>query len=268
MDIPRPTSSWRVVTWGELASSLESAVAGAMALPICFGTDVLGTPMVLDLAVAPHVFVAGTTGSGKSMCIHGMLLSLIHRSAARPELVLVDPKGVEFGGYVGLECLRHGKPIVEMNETEGILTALVAEMEERQRKLGELGARNILEVKAGGEELRRIVVVVDELADLLGTNPESEGWLVRLAQKGRAVGIHLVLATQRPEAATFSGLLRSNVPSRIALTVQKSSESRIIIDETGAERLLMRGDMLIRFAGQSAVRAHGCLVHPGDIAEE
>ena len=268
LDIPRAASSWRVVTWGQVVGSLESAIADAMALPICVGTDVLGNPMVLDLAAAPHIFVGGTTGSGKSMCIHGMLLSLIHRKEGCPELVLIDPKGVEFSGYAGIECLRDGEVTVEMNDAGGILAALVAEMEERQQKLGELGARNILEANDLEVQLRRIVVVVDELADLFTTHPESEVLLVRLAQKGRAVGIHLVLATQRPEAATFSGLLRSNVPSRIALTVQKSSESRIIIDETGAELLLMRGDMLIRFAGRSTVRAHGCLVHPGDIAEE
>ena len=268
LDIPRAVSSWKVVTWGELAGSLGSAVAKTMALPICVGTDVLGNPMVFDLAEAPHIFVAGTTGSGKSMCIHAMLLSLIQERESRPELVLLDPKGVEFSTYVGLECLLTDNPIEDMDEAEEVLSRLVAEMEDRQRRLGGMGARNIGEAKEQGMQMRRIVVVVDELADLIGTHPGSEALLVRLAQKARAVGIHLVLATQRPEAATFSGLLRSNVPSRIALTVQKSSESRIIIGEAGAELLMMRGDMLIRFAGRRTVRCHGCLVHPGDIAKE
>lgn len=268
LDIPQSSSSWRVVGWRELAESLNSDAANGKTLPICVGTDVLGTPIVHDLAEAPHVFVAGTTGSGKSMCVHSMLLSLIRRRKARPELVLIDPKAVEFGAYAGLDCLRNDGPIVDMDEAEAELEALVGEMEERQRNLGELEARNIEEAIERGAKFRRVVVVVDELADLFGTHPGAEPLLVRLAQKARAVGMHLVLATQRPEAATFSGLLRSNIPSRIALTVQKSSESRIILDEVGAEKLLMRGDMLIRFAGQGTVRAHGCLVHPGDIAAE
>ena len=268
LDIPRSTSSWSMVTWSELVSSLDSGVGEGMALPVCIGTDVLGAPIVQDLAEAPHLFVAGTTGSGKSMCLHAILLSLIHRPASCPELVLIDPKGVEFGGYAGLAELREKKPIVDMDEARNALADLVEEMEERQRKLGALEARNISEANDRGARLKRIVVVVDELADLFVTHPETETTLVRLAQKARAVGIHLVLATQRPEAATFSGLLRSNVPSRIALTVQKSSESRIILDEPGAENLLMRGDMLVRFAGRGSARAHGCLVQPGDIAKE
>lgn len=268
LDIPRSASSWSMVTWTELASSLDSGGGEGMVLPICIGTDVLGAAIVQDLVEAPHLFVAGTTGSGKSMCIHAILLSLIHRKASRPELVLIDPKSVEFGGYAGLEELRGKKPIVDMDEAADALSDLLEEMEERQGKLGALEARNIAEANERGARLKRIVIVVDELADLFATHPETESLIVRLAQKARAVGIHLVLATQRPEAATFSGLLRSNVPSRIALTVQKSSESRIILDEPGAENLLMRGDMLVRFAGRSRVRAHGCLVQPGDIANE
>ena len=268
LDIPRSASSWSMLTWAELVPALDSGAGEGMALPICIGTDVLGAAIVRDLAEAPHLFVAGTTGSGKSMCIHGILLSLIHRRASRPELVLIDPKSVEFGGYAGLEELRSKKPIVDMDEARDVLADLVEEMEERQRKLGALEARNITEANERGARIKRIVVVVDELADLFATHPETESLIVRLAQKARAVGIHLVLATQRPEAATFSGLLRSNVPSRIGLTVQKSSESRIILDETGAENLLMRGDMLVKFAGRSRVRAHGCLVQPGDIANE
>ena len=268
LDIPRSASSWSIVTWAELVSSLDSGAGEGMALPICIGTDVLGAAMVRDMAEAPHLFVAGTTGSGKSMCIHGILLSLIHPKSSRPELVLIDPKGVEFGGYTGLDELRGNGPIVDMDEAKEVLSNLLDEMEERQQILGALEARNIAEANEHGAKLKRIVVVVDELADLFSTHPETEASIVRLAQKARAVGIHLVLATQRPEAATFSGLLRSNVPSRIAMTVQKSSESRIILDETGAENLLMRGDMLVRFAGRSSVRAHGCLVQPGDITRE
>ena len=268
LDIPRPTSSWSIMTWTQLVSSLASTAEEKMALPICIGTDVLGDAIVRDLTEAPHLFVAGTTGSGKSMCIHGILLSLIHRRSSRPELVLIDPKSVEFGGYAGLKVLRGGEPITDMDDANKILVDLVDEMEERQRKLSALEARNISEANDRGARLKRIVVVVDELADLFTTHPAAETLIIRLAQKARAVGIHLVLATQRPEAATFSGLLRSNIPSRIALTVQKSAESRIILDEAGAENLLMRGDMLVKFAGRSRIRAHGCLVQPADIANE
>ena len=268
LDIPRSASSWTLVTWSQVLDALDSTAARAMDLPICVGTDVLGVPIVQDLAEAPHVFVAGTTGSGKSMCIHAMLLSLIHRPETRPKLALIDPKGVEFGGYAGMKCLLSKGPVVDMNEAEELLSDLVSEMDQRQRKLSALDARNIEEANERGAQLRRMVIVVDELADMFATHSDTETSLVRLAQKARAVGIHLVLATQRPEAATFSGLLRSNVPSRIALTVQKSSESRIILDEPGAQNLLMRGDMLMRFAGRSTIRGHGCLVHPGDIAKE
>jgi len=186
-----------------------------------------------------------------------------HNAVLRPADYLSRERGVEVR-------ILSGSPdgAVDMDEAADALSDLVEEMEERQGKLGALEARNIAEANERGARLKRIVVVVDELADLLATHPETESLIVRLAQKARAVGIHLVLATQRPEAATFSGLLRSNVPSRIALTVQKSSESRIILDEPGAENLLMRGDMLVRFAGRSSVRAHGCLVQPGDIANE
>jgi S-DNA-T family DNA segregation ATPase FtsK/SpoIIIE len=138
-------------------------------------------------------------------------------------------------------------------------------MNDRHEKLRALDARNLTEGNARGAAMNRIVAVIDELGDLFMTRREIEIPLIRLAQKARSTGIHLVLATQRPEAATFPGLLRSNIPSRIALTVQKSAESRIILDEIGAEGLLMRGDMLVRFAGRATVRAHGCRIDQSDI---
>jgi S-DNA-T family DNA segregation ATPase FtsK/SpoIIIE len=145
------------------------------------------------------------------------------------------------------------------------LEDLVTEMNARQATLNALDARDITEANARGAQMRRIVAVVDELGDLFLTRRETEGPLIRLAQKARSAGIHLVLATQRPEAATFSGMLRSNSPSRIALTVIKAAESRIILDEGGAESLLMRGDMLVRLVGEPTERAHGCRIEPSDI---
>lgn len=262
--IPRPTADWRLVTWGQVKGELRSEAAKAMALPACVGVDVLGAPFLLDIAETPHLFVGGTTGSGKSMCLHALLLSLLAAQEA-PDLLLIDPKAVEFTAYERLSRLREGRVITDPDDALAALDRLVGEMTERQTAFNALDARNIVEANARGGAFKRIVAVVDELGDLLMTRREAEAPLIRLAQKARSSGIHLILATQRFEAATFAGLLRSNVPSRIALTVQKSSESRIILDETGAEALKMRGDMLIRLLGRPTLRAHGCRIDQSDI---
>ena len=263
--VPRPPMQWRTISWRDVRYKLAEPVAEKMTLPICLGTDVLGEPYVVDLAEAPHLFVGGTTGSGKSMCLHAILLSLLERHSSQVQLLLIDPKAVEFRAYGGCSRLREGGVIVSADSALIALEGLVEEMNDRQEILGSFDARNIAEANERGARLPRIVAVVDELGDLFLTRQETEAPLIRLAQKARSAGIHLVLATQRPEAATFPGLLRSNIPSRIALAVQKSSESRIILDEVGAESLLMRGDMLVRFAGRQTMRAHGCQVDPSDI---
>lgn len=261
LDVPRPLATWRDVPWNALRPSLEDARG---ALPVCPGVDVVGNPVIFDLAEAPHLFVAGATGSGKSVCVNALLLSLL-RLTRPPELIMIDPKGVDFADYEGCRLLRGKQVITDMSVAVAALRELTLEMDARQDVLREHGARNISEAQSAGADLERIVVVVDELADLLITRTGAEEPLVRLAQKARAVGIHLLLATQRPEAATFPGLLRSNIPSRIALTVQKASDSRIILDESGAEDLMMRGDMLIKLAGREATRAHGARVERSDI---
>ena len=263
--VPRPPTQWRTVTWKDVRSKLAEPVAEAMILPICLGTDVLGEPYVIDLSEGPHLFVGGTTGSGKSMCLHAILLSLLESRGDQIQLLLIDPKAVEFQAYSGCSRLRDGGIVVSADSALIALEGLAEEMNARQEILGTYDARNISEANERGAGLSRIIAVVDELGDLFLTRREIEAPLIRLAQKARSAGIHLVLATQRPEAATFPGLLRSNIPSRIALAVQKSSESRIILDEVGAESLLMRGDMLIRFAGRQTTRAHGCHVDPADI---
>lgn len=263
--VPRPPMQWRTVTWKDVRWKLAEHVANAMMLPICLGTDVLGEPYVVDLAEGPHLFVGGTTGSGKSMCLHAILLSLLESRGDRVQLLLIDPKAVEFQAYGGCSRLRDGGVIVSADSALVALEGLAEEMNSRQEILGTFDARNISEANERGASLSRVIAVVDELGDLFLTRREIEAPLIRLAQRGRSAGIHLVLATQRPEAATFPGLLRSNIPSRIALAVQKSSESRIILDEVGAESLLMRGDMLVRFAGRQTTRAHGCHVSPADI---
>ena len=262
--VPRPSTTWRVVSWSDVRGELETDAAREMVLPICVGTDVLGAPFLFDLATAPHLIVGGTTGSGKSMCLHALLLSILEGPRDAPELVLIDPKEVEFAAYERCSRVRGGV-IRSADEALIMLESLVSVMDDRQERFRDLGARDFTEAKAKDRTLERIIVVIDELGDLVMQRREIETPLIRLAQKARSSGIHLVLATQRPEAATFPGLLRSNIPSRIALTVQKSSESRIILDETGAENLLMKGDMLIKLLGQPTVRAHGCRVDHADI---
>lgn len=267
LDVPRPSSTWKTVNWPEISFALEGAEALTMSLPVCLGTTVLGAPFLIDLAEAPHLFVGGTTGSGKSMCLHSILLSLNHNRARAPELLLIDPKAVEFAGYRGLPNLIGKEPVTTPEGAYTALNGLVEEMDRRQVAFQELGVRDFTEALEHGSRLKRIVAVVDELGDLFLNRREIEVPLMKLAQKSRSYGIHLVLATQRPEAATFPGLLRSNIPSRIALTVQKSAESRIIIDEGGAELLLGKGDMIVKFTGKQVMRGHGSRVHPSDISE-
>jgi len=261
LDVPRPSATWKNASWASLRPALS---AGTRGLAVAPGVDILNEPFVFDLTEAPHLFVAGATGSGKSVCLNALILSLL-QSREAPELVIIDPKGVDFADYEGCVRVRDRQVITDMTEAAEVLRHLVGEMDARQATLREFGVRNIGEAIAGGAPMKRLVVVIDELADFLMDRPAAEDALVRLAQKARAVGIHLILATQRPEAATFKGLLRSNIPSRIALTVQKATDSRIILDEAGAESLLMRGDMLVKLAGREPVRVHGAEVTAQDV---
>lgn len=261
VDVPRQSSTWHDVSWNSIQPELINRTE---LLPVCPGVDVLGRAFVFDLAEAPHLFIAGATGSGKSVCLNALLLSMLV-SRRPPEFVLIDPKGVDFADYEGCNRLRDRHVITDMSQAVVKLREIAQEMDERQKVLREYNARNLAEAQSNGSNMERLVVVIDELADfMMGKNGASEP-LIRLAQKARATGIHLILGTQRPEAATFPGLLRANIPSRIALTVQKSADSRIILDEGGAEKLLMRGDMLIKLAGRETLRAHGARIEPADI---
>lgn len=261
LDVPRPELDWTPVDASVIPAAVRTAEG---ALPVCPGLDALGQPFVFDLAECPHLLVAGTTGSGKSVCLHAILMSLL-ASGRNVRLALVDPKEVEFTAYAGSKHLWNDKVITEVADASALLDDLIEEMDNRQKELSRLGVANLAEAQKKGSKLPRIVVVIDELADLLMQHPDSETTIVRLAQKARAAGIHLVLATQRPDANTFTGLLRSNVPSRIGLTVRTSQESRIILDEMGAEKLLMKGDMLVHVAGKKTVRVHGARIEQGDI---
>lgn len=267
LDIPREKNQWRKVPPSTLATWLEKRPED-WHLPVFLGQDVTGESVGFDLAATPHLLIGGTTGSGKSVCLHSLLLSLIQSfDATQLQLLLIDPKHVELAPYAQLPQTMGGAVLSDVGEITSALNRLVELMSERELQLANLHARDISDAKVAHLGWQRIVVVVEELADLLMQSGSVEDPLIRLAQKARATGIHLVLATQRPDAKTFSGLLRSNIPSRIALTVQKSAESRIILDEVGAEKLLGRGDMLLKLIGQPAIRAHGVMIGPDDIAQ-
>jgi len=268
LEIPRKQADWQAVTIEQFDGASHGFCASSLLLPVSPGVDVIGNPVVFDLADAPHLLVGGTTGSGKSVCINALLLSLFLASRNRPiKLALIDPKQVEFSLWQNCGLL-YADIATSISAVINLLDQLVAEMEKRYTKFAELGVKNLVEARERGFDGGWIVVAVDELADLVmqgkpGKNAEEK--LVQLAQKARSAGIHLILATQRPDAKTFSGLLRSNCPARIALKVQKSTESGIILDETGAESLLGKGDMLIKGVGLKMQRAHGYFIPTKEI---
>ncbi len=203
---------------------------------------------------------------GKSVCLHSVILSLLLRHKSDDvQLALVDPKQVEFSPYSDIDFLFGDEVVSEATVALKLFQGLVAEMDARYATLKALGVSTIGAARSAGAQLPYIVVIVEEFADLVLQNKQIEPLVIRLAQKARASGIHLVLATQRPDAKTFSGLIRSNIPTRIALTVQKEAESRIILDEGGAESLTGAGDMLIKLPGRSLLRAHGPLITLDDV---
>jgi S-DNA-T family DNA segregation ATPase FtsK/SpoIIIE len=221
---------------------------GTSRLNFVIGRDIAGLPVIADLARMPHVLVAGQTGSGKSVMINAILTSLLYRNTpADLKLILVDPKQVELKPYDDIPHLL--TPVI--TEPEKCISALkwaVAEMERRYKALADLGRRNIEEYNniQKGESMPYIVIVIDELADLMMMAARDvEALIVRIAQKARAVGIHLVLATQRPSVDVITGLIKANVPARIAFTTASQVDSRTIIDQIGAEKLLGQGDMLL-----------------------
>lgn len=216
-------------------------------LTVSLGLDVSGNPLVANLSKMPHVLIAGTTGSGKSVLINALICSLLYR--ATPEevkIILVDPKRVELVGYNGIPHLL--TPVIV--DTDKILSALkwaMQEMDRRYKQFAEVGVRNIdsFNELSGFQALPYIVIFVDELADLMAYAPvEVEDAICRIAQMARATGIHLVIATQRPSVDVITGLIKANIPSRIAFNVSSMIDSRVIIDTPGAEKLLGRGDML------------------------
>ncbi|MCX5662837.1 MAG: DNA translocase FtsK [Planctomycetota bacterium] len=264
----------------ELMTSNADQVA-KMALPMFLGKDASGNALIADLAAMPHMLIAGTTGSGKSVCMNSIIMSFMFTK--RPDqmkMVLVDPKMVEMSQFKDIPHLMC--PVVtEMSKAAAILEWATTKMDERYELLAEAGVRDVAsynnltwdELKerfapANEEEEARIpkklpylVFIIDELADLMMTNKEVEGFIVRLAQKSRAVGMHLILATQRPQANVVTGLIKSNMPCRVSFKVASGMDSRIVLDQKGAELLLGQGDMLYLSPRTSKLtRAQGTLV--------
>ena len=242
-------------------------------LTSCLGMDVGGNPVYFDVGKMPHLLIAGTTGSGKSVCINTIILSILYKS--RPDevkLILIDPKQVEFTVYEDIPHLYC--PIVsEPKKAAGALASAVSEMERRFELIKEVGVRNIEaynEVTANDpskEYMPKMVIIIDELADLMMTaRDEVETSICRLAQKARAAGIHVVLGTQRPSVDVITGLIKANVPSRIACTVTSQVDSRTIIDVAGAENLIGYGDMLFAPVGSSKpMRVQGAFVSDNEV---
>ncbi|MBQ8497636.1 MAG: DUF87 domain-containing protein [Clostridia bacterium] len=244
-------------------------------LTTCLGMDVSGAPVYLDIAKMPHLLIAGATGMGKSVCINSLLVSLLYK--ARPDevkLILIDPKKVELNIYNGIPHLL--VPVVfDPKKAAGSLHWAVTEMERRFELIEAQNTRNIAQYNAAiaddptKEFLPQIVIIIDELADLMMSAPDDvEASICRLAQKARAAGMHLVIGTQRPSVDVITGLIKANIPSRIAFTVASQIDSRTIIDAQGAEKLIGRGDMLYAPVGASKpIRVQGSFVSETEIEE-
>ncbi len=239
------------------------------------GEDVAGSPVYLDIAKMPHLLVAGATGQGKSVCINSLIISLLYRNHPNDvKLILIDPKTVEFSDYKDIPHLL--VPVInDPKNAAGTLNWACSEMEKRYRLIQEVGARDLMGYNSAvandpeRELLPQIVIFIDEFADLMMTAPDDvETSVCRLAQKARAAGIHLVIGTQRPSVDVITGLIKANIPSRIALTTTSAVDSRTILDMTGAEKLLGKGDMLYYPVGaMKPIRVQGAFVDgKGEVA--
>jgi S-DNA-T family DNA segregation ATPase FtsK/SpoIIIE len=288
LEIPNPKRE--IVRLSEIIGSQAYADMHAR-LTLALGKDITGKPVVADLAKMPHLLVAGTTGSGKSVAINAMILSLIYKTSAKDlKLILIDPKMLELSGYEGIPHLI--APVVtDMKQASAALHWCVKEMDRRYRLMSALGVRNLAGYNQRVHEaidrkqpikhpfsltpdnpedlepLPTIVLVIDELADLMMvTGKKVEEQIARIAQKSRASGIHLVLATQRPSVDVITGLIKANVPTRIAFQVSSKVDSRTILDQMGAESLLGQGDMLYLTPGSGLPqRVHGAYVADAEV---
>ena len=268
-----PNKETRIVSLRGVIESREfQRVAKSGGLPIALGRGVAGQPVAVDLTRMPHLLIAGATGSGKSVSINGIITSLItHHSPESLRLVLVDPKRVELTEYKEIPHLAFSRVITDAEEVTGVLAVVVTEMERRYHRFQQVGARNITAYNAVERPegpLPFWVVILDELADLMMVAPvEVEAQLVRLAQLARATGIHLVIATQRPSVDVVTGLIKANFPTRLAFATSSQTDSRVIMDRAGAEKLLGRGDMLFQSQDRIiAQRVQGAFVSDEEIS--
>jgi S-DNA-T family DNA segregation ATPase FtsK/SpoIIIE len=268
-----PNTTRQMVRLREVIEETQSK-SRTMKIPLYFGKDVAGNPMVFDMASLPHLLIAGRTGTGKSVCLNSIIVSmLMTRRPDEVRMLMIDPKMVELTPYKALPHLMH--PVVtDMKKAEAILAWAVDKMEERYAMLAKVGVRHLSQYnQLGREELLKrfnpeteeeaaaipttmpyIVMIADEIADMMMTaGKEIEQHIIRLAQKSRAVGIHLILATQKPTVDVITGLIKSNLPARIAFQVASRTDSRVVLDECGAERLLGNGDMLFLSPGTSQI---------------
>jgi S-DNA-T family DNA segregation ATPase FtsK/SpoIIIE len=292
-----PNEKRELVTLGEIIKS-KTYDETTSSLALVLGKDISGAPVVADLARMPHLLVGGTTGSGKSTAVNAMVLSLLYKATAEHvRLIMIDPKMLELSVYEGIPHLL--APVVtDMKEAANALRWCVAEMERRYQLMATMGVRNlagcnrkIKEAQEAGRPIRDplllkqlgpegdpdqvpaleplpfIVVIVDELADMMMiVGKKVEELIARLAQKARASGIHLILATQRPSVDVITGLIKANIPTRIAFQVSAKVDSRTILDQMGAEQLLGHGDMLFLQPGTSVpIRVHGAFVSDQEV---
>ncbi len=267
VEVPNPEAS--LVTLGDITREFPAHAGPLMAW---LGLDLGGKPVYIDLAKMPHLLIAGSTGTGKSVCLNALLASVLLRSTPEDlKMILIDPKKVELNHYESIPHLL--TPVVtNMKDAAAVLSNIVREMETRYELMGMKRARNLRDwnearAASGEPPMPTILVVIDELADLMMVSPaEVEDSIIRLAQKSRAVGIHLVLATQRPSADVITGMIKANVPSRIAFAVSSQVDSRVVLDAGGAESLLGHGDMLFRPVGTSRLqRLQGAYVGEDEI---
>ena len=281
-----PNERRAMVKLGEVLEGVGERL-GRSRIPLFLGRDVKGQPLAFDLAEMPHLLIAGRTGTGKSVCLNAMILSiLMTRRPDEVKLILIDPKMVELSQFKRVPHLMH--PVVtDMKKAESLLSWACDKMDERYGYLARAGVRNVQSYNALGAEeiyarlrpedeqemariptfMPSIVIVADEMADLMMTAAkEVESHIVRLAQKARASGIHLILATQRPTVDVITGLIKGNMPARIAFQVTSRNDSRVVLDEMGADKLLGNGDMLFLIPGTShIIRAQGTYVSDSEV---
>ena len=268
-----PNETRQVVSLRQVIEQSEKKIA-KMKIPLFLGADAVGAPMVADLAALPHLLIAGRTGTGKSVCLNAIISSiLMTRRPDEVRMLMIDPKMVELSGYGTLPHLMH--PVVtDMRKAEAMLAWAVEKMDERYQLLAKVGVRHVTsfnnmdrqdildkmgavteeEIAAVPEKLPFIVIVADEIADMMMTaGKDVEKHIIRIAQKSRAVGIHLILATQKPTVDVITGLIKSNLPARISFQVASKMDSRVVLDAQGAEKLLGMGDMLFLWPGTSTL---------------